>query len=124
MKILVVEDSRFLRLSITRALTWAGHAVICAADGEQVLGLAREHAPDLILLDVMLPRMSGPDVLKVLKKDATTAPIPVMMLTSLSSKNATLLEKEGARSFFEKSDSMLAEGPGSLLAAIDRLLKK
>jgi len=124
MKILMVEDSKFLRSSIERALTAEGYGVISAADGEQALKLAREHVPDLILLDVMLPKMSGPDVLKALKKDSATAPIPVMMLTSLSSKNAAQLEKEGAASFFEKSDGMLGKGSGSLIGAIDRLLKK
>ncbi len=86
--------------------------------------LAREHAPDLILLDVMLPKLSGPDVLKALKKDPATASIPVMMLTSLSQKNAKQFEKDGASFFFEKSDSMLGKGPDSLFAAVDRMLKK
>jgi DNA-binding response OmpR family regulator len=124
MKILMVEDSKFLRLSMERALTAAGYEVISASDGEQALRLARDHRPNLILLDVMLPKMSGPDALRTLKKDSATALIPVMMLTSLSSKNAMRLEKEGATSFFEKSDTMLAKGPGSLLEAIERLLKK
>jgi CheY-like chemotaxis protein len=60
------------------------------------LCLARAHVPALILLDVMLPKMSGPDVLKALKKDPETAVIPVMMLTSLSQKNAKQFEKDGA----------------------------
>lgn len=124
MKILVVEDSKFLRAATERALTSAGYEVIPAGDGEQGLVLAREHAPALILLDVMLPKMSGPDVLKALKKDPATAAIPVMMLTSLSQKNATQLEKDGASGFFAKSDSMLGKGRDSLFAAIDRMLKK
>jgi len=52
--------------------------VISAGDGEQALTLAREHAPALILQDVLLPKMSGPDVLRILKKDLATAAIPVI----------------------------------------------
>ena len=124
MKILLVEDSKFLRVATERALTTAGYEVISAADGEQASRLAREHAPDLILLDVMLPKLSGPDVLKALKKDPATTAIPVMTLTGLSQKNAKQFEKDGASFFFEKSDSMLGKGPDSLFAAVDRMLKK
>jgi CheY-like chemotaxis protein len=122
-KILLVEDSKFLRMATDRALTTAGYEVISASDGEQALELAREHLPTLILLDVMLPKMTGPDVMRVLKNDPTTAAIPVMMLTGLSQKNAKKLEKDGASGFFENSDSMLREGPESLLASVDRILK-
>jgi CheY-like chemotaxis protein len=124
MKILLVEDSRFLRVSTERALTTAGYEVISSGDGEQALRLAREHLPALILLDIMLPKMSGPDVLKALTKDPATAAIPVMMLTGLSQKNAKQLAKDGAIGFFEKSDSMLGKGPDSLVAAVDRMLNK
>lgn len=124
MKILLVEDSKFLRMSTERALTTAGYEVISASDGEQVSKLAREHAPALILLDVMLPKMSGPDVLKLLKNDPATSAIPVMMLTSLSQKNAAQMKKDGASSFFEKSDSMLGKGPDSLVASVNRMLRK
>jgi CheY-like chemotaxis protein len=124
MKVLLVEDSKFLKVATERALSSAGYEVISAGDGELALRLAREHLPALILLDIMLPKMSGPDVLRALKKDPVTALIPVMMLTSLSQKNAKQLEKDGANSFFEKSDSMLGKGPDSLFAAIDRILKK
>ena len=124
MRVLLVEDSRFLKMATERVLTTAGYEVISASDGEQALRLAREHVPALILLDIMMPKMSGPDVLKALKKDPATAAIPVMMLTSLSQKNAKQLEKDGASSFFEKSESMLTKGPDSLVAAVDRLLQK
>ena len=124
MKVLLVEDSRFLRASTERVLTAAGYQTICAGDGEEALRLARQHSPNLILLDIMLPKMSGPDVLKALKKDAATADIPVMMLTSLSHKNAKAMEKDGAAGFFEKSDAMLGKGPESLVAAVEKMLKK
>jgi CheY-like chemotaxis protein len=92
--------------------------VISTDDGGQASRLAREHAPDLILLDVMMPKLSGPDVLKVFKKDQATAAIPVMILTSLSQKNAKQFEKDGVSSFFEKSDSMLGRGPDALFVAV------
>jgi two-component system cell cycle response regulator DivK len=124
MKVLLVEDSKFLRVATEQALTSAGYEVVSAGDGDQAVRLAREHTPALILLDVMLPKMSGPDVLRVLKNDPATAAIPVMMLTGLSQKNAQQLEKDGACAFFEKSDSMLGNGPHSLLASVDRILRK
>lgn len=122
MKVLLVEDSKFLRLSTERALSKAGYEVLCAADGEEGLRLAREHLPALVLLDMMLPKVSGPDVLKALKQNPATAGIAVMVLTSLSQKNAKALEKDGAAGFFEKSDLMLSAGPNSLLAAVQKLL--
>ena len=124
MKVLLVEDSKFLRASIERALKTGGYEVISSGDGEQALSLAREHEPALILLDIMLPKISGPDVLRALKVDPATATIPVMMLTGLSQKNAKQLEKDGASGFFEKSDAMLGKGPHSLVAAVDRMLQR
>jgi DNA-binding response OmpR family regulator len=123
MKVLLVEDSKFLRVATERALTKAGYEVVCAGDGEEALRLARERLPALVLLDIMIPKVSGPDVLKALKQDAATAGIPVMMLTSLSQKNAKALEQDGAAGFFEKSDLMLGAGPGSLVTAIRKILK-
>jgi CheY-like chemotaxis protein len=123
MKVLLVEDSKFLRVATEQALRKAGYEVVCAGDGDEALRLAREHVPGLVLLDIMLPKMSGPDVLKALKSDPATAGIAVMMLTSLSQKNAKALEKDGAAGFFEKSDLMLGGGPDSLVAAVQKILK-
>jgi CheY-like chemotaxis protein len=122
MKVLLVEDSKFLRMSTERALTKAGYEVVCAGDGEEALRLAREHLPALVLLDMMLPKVSGPEVLKALKQDSATAGIAVMVLTSLSPKNAKALEKDGAVGFFEKTDLMLGSGPSSLVAAVQKIL--
>jgi DNA-binding response OmpR family regulator len=69
MKVLLIEDSRFQRTANGRALAKAGYDVVYGADGEDGLGAAHENIPDLILLDMMLPKMSGLDVLRALKAD-------------------------------------------------------
>jgi len=95
-KILLAEDSKFLRLATERALARAGYEVCSAADGEEALRLAREKLPDLILLDMLLPKMSGPDVLAALQKESLTKAIPVVVMTGMSQKNAERLRKDGA----------------------------
>src|SRR5579864_4540630 len=124
MKILLVEDSKFLRLATERALSRAGYLMSSACDGEEALRIAHEKVPDLILLDMLLPKMSGPDVLKGLKKDPITANIPVVAFTGLSQKNASRLQGDGAIAFLEKADLELEKGSGKLLAAIQEIIKK
>lgn len=82
-KILVVEDEASLRKAIVDILKINGYEVVGAGDGESGLSLTRSEMPDLILLDIILPKMNGFDVLKELKADATTASIPVIVLTNL-----------------------------------------
>jgi DNA-binding response OmpR family regulator len=86
-KILLVEDSKPIRRENETVLHQAGYEVICAEDGETALRMAREQRPDLILLDMILPKISGPEVLRGLKGDHSTAEIPVVVLSSLSEKN-------------------------------------
>src|SRR5580765_7171301 len=86
-KILLVEDSKPIRKENETVLQQAGYEVICAEDGETALQMAREQRPDLILLDMILPKVSGPEVLRSLKSDGSTATIPVVVLRSLSEKN-------------------------------------
>jgi CheY-like chemotaxis protein len=124
MKILLVEDSKFLRLATERAMVRAGYEVTSAGDGEEGLRLAREKLPDLILLDMLLPKLSGPDVLKALKLDPTTAAIPVVVMSGLSQKNAARLEKDGAFAFLEKSDLALDQGPEPLLVKLESFKKQ
>lgn len=83
MNILIVEDRRFLRVSNERALARAGYGVITVADGEEGLRLARENKPDLVVLDLMLPKLSGRHVLRELRSLPETATIPVMIVSSL-----------------------------------------
>jgi CheY-like chemotaxis protein len=123
-KILLVEDSKFLRLATERALTRAGYEVSSAADGDEALLLAREKLPDLILLDMLLPKMSGPDVLRALKEDALTRAIPVVVMTGMSQKNAARLQEDGAFGFLEKSALELDKGSEKLLTAVQEILGK
>ena len=123
-KILLVDDSKFLRLATERALSRAGYDVSTANDGERALEIARENKPDVILLDMLLPKMTGPDVLKALKKDPATAGIAVVVLTGLSQKNAVRLQQDGACAFLEKSELGLDKGCETLLAALAGIVQK
>lgn len=123
-KILLVDDSKFLRMATERALARAGYDVCVALDGENALEIARDKKPDVILLDMLLPKMSGPDVLKALKKDPATAGIAVIVFTGLSGKNAVRLQQDGACAFLEKSTLALDKGNEAFLAALAEILKK
>jgi len=122
-RILLVEDSKFLRLATARALVRAGYDVSTAIDGEQALQMAQE-LPDLILLDMLLPKLTGPQVLVALKKDPATAEIPVIVCTGLSQKNAARLHADGAFAFLEKSELGLEKGPEALLTALGEIVKQ
>jgi CheY-like chemotaxis protein len=122
-KILLVDDSKFLRLATERALVRAGYDVRCSTDGEQALSMARDFHPDIILLDMLLPKISGPEVLKSLKKDPQTRAIPVVAFTGLSQKNAARLQQDGAYAFLDKSELSLDTGCTLLLSAIANILK-
>jgi two-component system cell cycle sensor histidine kinase/response regulator CckA len=118
--ILLVEDSKFLRIATERVLTKAGYLVTCAADGDEALLTAEKNVPDLIILDMLLPKLSGPEVLHSLKKNVITAAIPVLVLSSLSKKNEEKLLGAGAAAFLEKGP--LLERPELLLHAIQAAL--
>jgi CheY-like chemotaxis protein len=123
-KILMVDDSKFLRLATERALARAGYEVSTAADGEIALAMAKEKKPDVILLDMLLPRMAGPDVLKALKSDPATAGIAVVVLSGLSHRNAARLQQDGACAFLEKSALELDKGCEALLVELARIVHK
>lgn len=86
--------------------------------------MAREQIPDLILLDMLLPKVTGPDVLFALKKDPATKEIPVVVCTGLSQKNAARLHADGAFAFLEKAELGLEKGPETLLAALKEIVKQ
>jgi CheY-like chemotaxis protein len=81
-KILLVEDNEMNRDMLSRRLQRKGYAVVMAYDGEQGLELARSESPDLILMDISLPKMDGWQVTKFLKSNPETKGIPVIALTA------------------------------------------
>ncbi len=84
-KVLVVEDEAFLSSLIKEALTRAGFSVDLAIDGDTAFNLLSQTKPDIILLDLILPGISGFDILKKLKEDEQTKAIPVIIISNLGS---------------------------------------
>lgn len=83
-RLLLVEDDRFLRRACEVSLKQRGFEVTSAVDGEEGLRLARSERPDLILLDMLMPKLSGLDVLKALRSDAATRGLRVLVLSNSS----------------------------------------
>jgi DNA-binding response OmpR family regulator len=81
-KILVAEDEKQIADMIAFKLTNSGHQIIRAHDGEQAMKLARLEIPDLIMLDAMMPGLSGFEVLRRLKIDSELRSVPVIMVTA------------------------------------------
>jgi DNA-binding response OmpR family regulator len=81
-KILIAEDERDIRDLITFTLGFAGFEVVAAANGEEALNLARQEIPDLILMDVRMPRMTGYEACAAMKTDAKLKDIPVIFLSA------------------------------------------
>jgi CheY-like chemotaxis protein len=121
-KILLVEDSKPIRNENHSALVHAGYEVICAEDGETALDMARTETPELILLDMILPKVSGPEVLHRLKSDPATADIPVVVLSSLSEKNREKLVHDGAEDYLEKGLLMPVRGVNRLPQALEGII--
>ena len=86
-KILLVEDDTFLSNIYQTKFVKEGYQVVAAGDGEEALKAVRTKKPDIILLDVLLPKLDGFAVLERLKKDAETKDIPVILLTNLGQRD-------------------------------------
>jgi CheY-like chemotaxis protein len=80
--------------------------------------------PDLVLLDMMLPKIAGVDVLRLLKSDVATKYIPVIVLTALSEKNTETLLKLGAAGFIEKSEALLEKDAANLIQVLNGVMAK
>jgi CheY-like chemotaxis protein/HD-like signal output (HDOD) protein len=108
--ILVVDDMSVFREPIAASLRLEGYETLGASDGEEALRLTRARRPDLILLDVSLPKMDGLTFLKRLRADASIASIPVILLTALAEKeNLVAAASLGVRDYLLKSRFRLEE---------------
>lgn len=120
-RILLVEDDRHLRRACAEGLRRSGFTVIAAADGAEGLRAAGKDAPDLILLDVLLPRLSGLEVLREIKSDPATRDIPVLVISNSSKpQDIEELMRLGAVDCLVKSNLSLSE----LNERVVRLLEK
>lgn len=109
-KILFVEDEPDLQKTLGSVLENIGFEVISAFDGEAAVTLAKQHLPDLVLLDLILPKKDGFQVLEEIKKDENTKHIPVIILSNLESINEIERAIElGATTYLIKTNYRLDE---------------
>jgi len=119
-KVLVVDDDRRVRELLEIALTSNGFGVISAADGEEGLLRAQRERPDLVLLDVRLPKRSGLEVCDVLRNDPLDPSIPIILISALAESDHRL------QGFLRGADDYLAKpfSPKELVARVRRLLAR
>jgi CheY-like chemotaxis protein len=116
-RILVAEDNEQLQQLVKRALEREGYRVTQAFNGAELVRAVLQAKPDLIVLDVKLPDADGRDLLSMLKRDPTTAPIPVVMWSGRDPGSDRQIALElGAEDFVEKG------APSELVSKIERIL--
>ncbi len=104
-KILAAEDDKLISNSLCEALKTAGYDPTPAYDGEEAVAKAKEIVPDLVLLDIMMPKLDGISVLWELKANPTTAKIPVVVLTNIGDvETISKIVEAGAVDYLLKSD--------------------
>lgn len=118
--ILLVDDDLTLREMYLERLKAEGFAVETAQDGQEAVAKAKDTRPNLILLDIMMPKLNGLDVLKQLKAEKETASIPVIVLTALIQDRERAQATElGATDYIVKSETM----PGEVIQKIHAVLE-
>ncbi len=109
-KILIVEDEPFLMKILVDKLSLEKFPTLSGANGEEGLKLALENHPGVILLDILMPRMNGIEMLTELRKDAWGKNVPVIMLTNLNDpEHINQAKALGAKDFIIKADWKLSE---------------
>jgi DNA-binding response OmpR family regulator len=120
LKVLVVEDEPLISEMITKSLKLEGYLVESASTGEEGLGKAKEVSPDLVLLDVLLPKMDGWEVLTRLRDDPKSKDLPIIMLTALADEKSKVQGlRGGADDYVTKPFSAL-----ELMARVEAVLKR
>jgi two-component system, OmpR family, alkaline phosphatase synthesis response regulator PhoP len=120
MKILIVDDEEPIRELIKYNVEKDGFTSVCAENGIDAINLARKENPDIIVLDLLMPDMSGLDVCRILKNDNNTSSIPIIMVTAKTEDSDIVLGLEiGADDYITKPFS-----PKILLARIKSVLRR
>ena len=119
-RILIVDDEVQLVEMMKMRLEAAGYEVLCAYDGQAALEMAKKERPDLLILDLMLPKMDGHKVCGLLKNDSRYAKIPIILFTARAQYEDIALGRElGAEAYITKPFE-----PKILMEKIEELLKK
>jgi len=109
-RVLIIEDDRFLRRACEASLQKQGFAVTTAIDGEAGIEAVKRERPDLVLLDLLMPKVSGVEVLRAVKEDADTRAIPVVILSNSSrAEDRSEVMTLGAVSYLVKANLSLRE---------------
>ena len=117
-RVLVVEDDEAMAVALQDGFTYEGHEVARASDGEEGLRIAREGAPEIMILDVMLPKMTGLEVCKRLRGEGST--LPIIMLTARGQEIDKVLGlKFGADDYVTKPFSFM-----ELMARVEAVLRR
>jgi two-component system, OmpR family, phosphate regulon response regulator PhoB len=119
-RVLLAEDDRFLRKACESGLRQRGITVISAADGEAALQLAQSDAPALILLDMLMPKMTGLEVLRRLRADERTREIPVLVLSNSSrEEDIRAVTQLGIEGYLVKADLSLQDLGDRVVAILE-----
>ena len=120
-KVLMADDDKMLLDMYKERLELAGYNVESAYNGEELLGKVHDFSPNIIMLDVMMPRMNGYETLASLKSDPSTKNIPVVMLSALMRDfNREKAVEGGAEDYLIKSEAM----PSDVITKIEQVLQK
>jgi CheY-like chemotaxis protein len=120
-KVLMADDDKMLIDMYQERLELAGYVVTICHNGEEALGKIREVKPDIILLDIMMPKLNGYETLASLKSDPATKDIPVIMLSALMRDfNREKAVEAGADDYLIKSEAM----PADVITKIEQVLQK
>ena len=120
-KVVVADDDRMFRKAAETTLRRQGYSVATASDGEEALQLIRSDQPHIIVLDLIMPKLQGFDVLQLLKQDSLTSDIPVIVLSSLTQEQDKQEALDlGAVAYFNKSTFSLSE----LVNQVERTIAK
>jgi DNA-binding response OmpR family regulator len=118
-RILIADDDMTLHEMYSERLKTEGYVIYSAYDGEEALEVAYKEKPDLILLDIMMPKINGIDVMKKLREDDATKGIPIILLTALIQEiNKIKAMMTPADQYLIKSEIM----PNDIIAAIEKSL--
>ncbi|HZJ06651.1 MAG TPA: response regulator [Nocardioidaceae bacterium] len=119
-RIVVADDDEDIRELVTFKLRQSGHQIVAVADGAAAVAACQESAPDLVVLDVMMPGMSGLDACQVLRQNPALAQVPIILLT------ARAQEADIARGFRSGADDYVVKpfSPGELADRVAGVLQR